>query len=112
MNQRERPADSTISAKVLRSVLKSQYHAALAMLRQSFATFSIIRRSSAIVYGWRPAPVPIGQGLVGVQKRARRDGDIAGSQRDGLQVGGCNDENVQGGRRADGLYARRCSREP
>ena len=33
MNQRERSADGTISIVALRSALKSQYHAALAMLR-------------------------------------------------------------------------------
>ncbi len=33
MDQRERSADSTISMEALRSALKSQYHAALAMLR-------------------------------------------------------------------------------
>lgn len=35
MNQRERSADGTISIVALRSALKSQYHAALAMLRQA-----------------------------------------------------------------------------
>lgn len=44
MNQRARSTDSAISMKALRSALKSQYHAALAMLR------AVIRDSPAALW--------------------------------------------------------------